>query len=152
MADTTGRQATPDLRPAVPPPELDDPAKEENRPGGWDWAAQTDTTAVYLADTVDCFVAYFNGRYPWTREQTIPPCWAQHGALIEEITTLMSCGPDGPPSKGRWPVPKPPKPGTPTTCPSSPPASPPGSDTKPSPTAAPGTTKPHASSTPTGPS
>ena len=89
MTDTTARRATPDLRPALRPPELDDPATGENRPGGWDWAAQTDTTAVYLADALDTFVAYFNARYAWTREQTIPPCWAHHGALIEEITTLM---------------------------------------------------------------
>lgn len=89
MTDTAGRQATPDLRPPLPPPELEDPANEENRPAGWDWTDQTDTTAAYLADALAQFVAYFNARYPWSREQTIPPCWAAHGALIEEITTLM---------------------------------------------------------------
>lgn len=89
MTDTTARRATPDLRPVLLPPELDDPATEKNRPVGWDWAAQTDATVIYLADALERFVAYFNARYAWTREQTIPPCWAAHGALIEEITTLM---------------------------------------------------------------
>jgi hypothetical protein len=83
------RPATPDLRPIFLPPELDHLAEEENGPGGWDWASQANTTTAYLADALDCFVAYFNARYAWTREQTIPPCWAEHGALIEEITTLM---------------------------------------------------------------
>jgi hypothetical protein len=34
-------------------------------------------------------VDYFNARYAWTTEHTIPPCRALHSALIEEITTLI---------------------------------------------------------------
>jgi hypothetical protein len=90
--DTAVSQATADLRPAPRPPDLDNaPAdqKTENRPGGWDWAAQTDRSAAVLAQALDRFVVYFNHRYAWTRDQTIPPCWAEHGPLIEEVTTLM---------------------------------------------------------------
>ena len=41
------------------------------------------------AALLEQFVAYFNGRYAWTTDHVIPPCWVLHGALIEEITTLM---------------------------------------------------------------
>ena len=34
------------------------------------------------------FVAFVNRRYVERAEQTIPPCWAEHGALVEELTTL----------------------------------------------------------------
>ena len=92
-AEKTGaekaRRPAGDLRPAPRPPELANPALEEGQPAGWDWSAQTDTGAALLVAHLEAFVAYLNGRYAWTREQTIPPCWASHGALIEEITTLM---------------------------------------------------------------
>lgn len=78
-----------DLRPQPAPPALADPAPAEDRPAGWDWADLDDTDAVYLADALEEFVAFYNARYPWNREQTIPGCWARHGALVEEITTLM---------------------------------------------------------------
>ncbi len=35
------------------------------------------------------FVAYLNARYAWGTEHTMPPRWAAHGALVEELTTLM---------------------------------------------------------------
>jgi len=35
------------------------------------------------------FVSYFNARYGERPEQRIPPCWAEHGALVEELTTLF---------------------------------------------------------------
>jgi len=88
MTDTTPGRSAPDLRPAPRPPELHDPADDENQ-GGWDWAQQSASQAACLFGDLGRFVAYFNHRYPWTQEQTIPPCWAQHGALIEELTTLM---------------------------------------------------------------
>ena len=83
------RRPTADLRPASPPPELDDPAADDDHPHPWDWAHLADTDAACSAENLAAFVEYFNRRYPWTRDQTIPPCWAQHGALIEEIVTLM---------------------------------------------------------------
>lgn len=78
-----------DLRPAVAPPDLDPPAGEDAKPPPWDWAHLTDTDAARQADALERFVDYFNHRYAWTREQTIPACWARHGALTEEATTLM---------------------------------------------------------------
>lgn len=78
-----------DLRPQPRPPVLANPNPDEDRPAGWDWADLDDTEAAYLADALEEFVAFYNARYPWSREQTIPPCWSSHGALVEEITTLM---------------------------------------------------------------
>ena len=34
------------------------------------------------------FVAFLNRRYVERAEQRVPPCWAEHGALVEELTTL----------------------------------------------------------------
>ncbi len=90
MTDILPRRAAGDLRPAIGPPDLREPTADDNKhSAGWDWANQDDAEAIDLADALDRFVNYFNHRYPWTREQTIPPCWAQHGALIEELTSLM---------------------------------------------------------------
>lgn len=79
-----------DLRPPVAPPDLADPTLvEDDRPVPWDWADQTASDAVELGQALVEFVRYLNGRYAWNAEHTIPPCWARHGALIEELTTLM---------------------------------------------------------------
>jgi len=45
--------------------------------------------AAQLGEQLTEFVDYLNGRYAWGTEHTIPPCWAAHGALVEELTTLM---------------------------------------------------------------
>jgi hypothetical protein len=34
------------------------------------------------------FVGFLNHRYVERAEQRVPPCWAEHGALVEELTTL----------------------------------------------------------------
>jgi hypothetical protein len=75
-------------RPDQPPPELPDPLAAGDT-NAWDWAHTDLTARAELADHVADFVAYLNSRYAWTREHTVPPCWAGHGALVEELTTLM---------------------------------------------------------------
>ncbi|GAC1581112.1 MAG: hypothetical protein NVS3B18_14720 [Candidatus Dormibacteria bacterium] len=55
----------------------------------WNWVGRHGHDATALADILEEFVGYFNGRYAWTAEHLIPGCWARHGALVEEITTLM---------------------------------------------------------------
>ena len=55
----------------------------------WNWANRASEDEAILADIARQFVAYFNHRYAWTTEHLIPLCWARHGALVEEVTTLM---------------------------------------------------------------
>ena len=76
------------LVPDPTPPELslEPPLVDRN---GWDWVDRDGQVATALAGLLEKFVEYFNARYAWTTEHLIPPCWAAHGALIEEITTLM---------------------------------------------------------------
>jgi len=38
--------------------------------------------------TLEEFVAFLDCRYAWTAEQLLPACWAEHGALVEELTSL----------------------------------------------------------------
>jgi len=45
--------------------------------------------AAQMWDTLGNFVAYLDSRYAWTYEQLVPACWAEHGALVEELTTLF---------------------------------------------------------------
>ena len=53
------------------------------------------------------FVAYLNHRYAWDYPQQIPMCWAFHGGLVEELTTLYwsrwaaFSGPDASPDKAQ---------------------------------------------------
>ena len=72
------------------PPALG--AAGETKPNPWDWAGCSGAGADQLAEQVSEFVAYLNGRYAWGPEHTVPPCWAAHGALVEELTTLMWSG------------------------------------------------------------
>ena len=69
------------------PPQPGRPARRATGP--WDWADQDDASAAELTRHLDEFVAYLNARYAWSSDQTIPPCWHTHGALVEELTTLM---------------------------------------------------------------
>ncbi len=69
-------------RQAPAPPEL-----AEGR-HGWNWSELDDAEARGVWLTLFDFVAYFNARYGARDEHRIPPCWALHGALVEEITTL----------------------------------------------------------------
>jgi hypothetical protein len=78
--------------PKNPPPETGQPAgpaTAKTNPKPWNWAGQSDEEAGYLASDLSEFVAFYNTRYAWHKEHTIPPCWAEHGAVIEEITSLM---------------------------------------------------------------
>jgi len=40
-------------------------------------------------ETLADFVVFLDTRYAWTCEQLIPACWADHGAIVEELTTLF---------------------------------------------------------------
>ncbi len=75
------------LRPPDPAPPLLAPLREESCP--WDWAGCTGDGATQRAEQLGEFVAYLNARYAWGTQHTVPPCWAAHGALVEELTTLM---------------------------------------------------------------
>ena len=81
-------QTTASLPPPEPaPPDLAGMLDEQRYP--WDWVGQPAATAAELTRHLDQFVAYLNARYAWSSDQTVPPCWAAHGALVEELTTLM---------------------------------------------------------------
>jgi hypothetical protein len=84
---TTARTIT------VPSPDAAPPLLSVKPPlvdrNGWNWVKREGRDAAALAGLVEEFVEYFNARYAWTTEHLIPPCWTLHGALIEEITTLM---------------------------------------------------------------
>lgn len=54
----------------------------------WNWIELSAEEADQLFALLSGFVAYFNLRYGERPAQRIPPCWAEHGALVEELTTL----------------------------------------------------------------
>jgi hypothetical protein len=56
---------------------------------GWNCVDRHGEEATTMAQLLADFVAYFNDRYAWTADHLIPACWTHHGALVEEITTLM---------------------------------------------------------------
>jgi hypothetical protein len=78
----------PELSPQVPPPALTLKPPMVGR-NGWNWVDRHGEEAAAMAERLHGFVAYFNDRYAWTADHLIPACWARHGALVEEITTLM---------------------------------------------------------------
>ncbi len=55
----------------------------------WNWMELDAEDADQLFALLSGFVSYFNARYGERPEQRIPPCWAEHGALVEELTTLF---------------------------------------------------------------
>lgn len=57
-------------------------------PWPWDWAHMSREPAAEMWQALASFVAFLDARYAWTPDQLIPPCWAEHGALVEELTTL----------------------------------------------------------------
>ena len=65
----------------------------------WNWMELDAEDADKLFALLSGFVAYFNARYADRPEQRIPPCWAEHGVLVEELTTLF--GRAGTPSSRR---------------------------------------------------
>jgi hypothetical protein len=54
----------------------------------WNWVELGEDDARVLWGVLGEFVAFFNARYVERSEHRIPPCWAEHGCLVEEITTL----------------------------------------------------------------
>ena len=60
--------------------------EDNTRP--WNWLELDRTAAAQLWRILSEFVAFFNARYGERPDLRIPPCWAEHGPLVEEITTL----------------------------------------------------------------
>lgn len=54
----------------------------------WNWTELDEHEGEKLWDYLGSFVAFFNARYGERMAHRIPPCWAEHGALVEELTTL----------------------------------------------------------------
>ena len=59
---------------------------DDTRP--WNWLELDKASASELWRILAEFVAYFNARYGERPELCIPPCWAEHGPVVEELTTL----------------------------------------------------------------
>jgi hypothetical protein len=63
--------------------------------------------AQRMWDRLEGFVAYMNERHAWDYNQQVPMCWAFHGAIVEELTTLYwsrwsaFSGPDANPDKAQ---------------------------------------------------
>lgn len=87
MTAPTAAQTASLPQPEPAPPNLAGLMAQEQPP--WDWSAQNLEQRAELTRHLTQFVEYFNARYAWNSDQTIPPCWVAHGALIEELTTLM---------------------------------------------------------------
>jgi hypothetical protein len=91
-------------------PPAGTPADPDFHAGGtwpWDWSTMTREQAERMWNRLEGFVAYLNDRYAWDHDHHIPMCWAFHGALVEELTTLYwsrwaaFCGPDANPDKAQ---------------------------------------------------
>jgi hypothetical protein len=55
----------------------------------WNWLELGAADAEKLWALLAAFVVYFNRRYAERPDRRIPPCWAEHGPLVEELTTLV---------------------------------------------------------------
>jgi hypothetical protein len=55
----------------------------------WNWLELDKAESEKVWTSLIAFVDYFNSRYAERTDRRIPPCWAEHGALVEELTTLM---------------------------------------------------------------
>jgi hypothetical protein len=55
----------------------------------WNWLEADQAEAATMWRVLAGFVDYLNQRYAERSEQQIPHCWAEHGALVEELTTLF---------------------------------------------------------------
>lgn len=55
----------------------------------WNWLELDRDEAATMWRVLAEFVDYLHARYLERTEQRIPPCWAEHGALVEELTTLF---------------------------------------------------------------
>jgi hypothetical protein len=54
----------------------------------WNWMELDAAEADLLWALLEKFVDFFNVRYADQSSRRIPPCWPEHGALVEEVTTL----------------------------------------------------------------
>ena len=85
----------------------DDPDFDVGGTWPWDWSAMSRHQAQRMWDRLEGFVVYLNHRYAWDYPQQIPMCWAFHGGLVEELTTLYwsrwaaFSGPDASPDKAQ---------------------------------------------------
>ena len=61
----------------------------DDRVKPWNWLELDANEAEKLWSLLFGFVAFFNRRYGETIDHQIPPCWAEHGAIVEELTTLV---------------------------------------------------------------
>ena len=55
----------------------------------WNWLELDANEAEKLWSLLFGFVSFFNKRYGERIDKQIPPCWAEHGPIVEELTTLM---------------------------------------------------------------
>lgn len=54
----------------------------------WNWLELDGEDAQKVWSFVAGFVDFFNARYAPRADHRIPACWAEHGPLVEEVTTL----------------------------------------------------------------
>jgi hypothetical protein len=96
------------VTPYEPPLGEDDPAVRDEMPRCWDDPARGIPGAFFFADGVKPwnwieldseeaeklwsllagFVAFVNARYGERPDRRVPPCWPEHGPIVEELTTL----------------------------------------------------------------
>jgi hypothetical protein len=55
----------------------------------WNWLELDREEAEKLWSLLTSFVTFLNRRYGERPDRRVPPCWAEHGALVEELTTLL---------------------------------------------------------------
>ncbi len=55
----------------------------------WNWFEADREEAATLWRILEEFVDYLNHRYLERAEQRVPPCWPEHGALVEELSSLF---------------------------------------------------------------
>jgi hypothetical protein len=60
---------------------------ESTRP--WNWLELSRSDAERLWSLLFGFVTFFNARYGERVDKRVPPCWVEHGPLVEELTTLV---------------------------------------------------------------
>lgn len=54
----------------------------------WNWLELGADEAALVWELLAGFVEFLNDRYGVDSATRIPPCWAEHGAVVEELTTL----------------------------------------------------------------
>lgn len=54
----------------------------------WNWLELEAEEAALVWEMLASFVEYLNGRYAIDLTTRVPPCWAEHDPIVEELTTL----------------------------------------------------------------